>query len=194
MLFVVHSLSPVQLFVTQGLQHARIPHPSLSPRDCSNSCPLSRWCHPIISSSAALFSFCLRSCPATGSFPMSQFLASGGQSIGVSASASVFPMNIQDWFPLGLTGLTSLQSTGLSRVFSSTIIQKHYRLNGHGFGWTPEVGDGQGGLVCCGSWGRRELNTTERLNWTETKNVHVCYVSDTIKNKQIQMFGTIKKA
>ena len=136
LLFVVHRLSPVQLFVTQGLQHARISHPSLSPGVCSNSCPLSQWRHPIISSSAALFSFCLQSCPATGSFPMSQFLASGGQSIGVLASASVFPMNIQDWFPLGLTGLTSLQSKGFSRVFSSTTIQKHQFFSAQSSLWS----------------------------------------------------------
>ena len=171
LLSVVHRLSPVQLFATQGLQHARIPHPSLSPRACSNSCLLNQWCHPVISSSAALFSFCLQSCPATGSFPMSRFLASGGQSIGISVSASVFPMNIQDWFPLGLTGLTSLQSKGLSRVFASTTIQKHHWLNGHGFGWTPGVGDRQGGLACYGSWGGRESDTTERLNWTDTNKM-----------------------
>ena len=99
-------------------------HASLSIR-FSNSCPSSRWCHPIISSSVVPFSFCLQSFPASGSFPMSQFLASGGQSIEVSASASVLPMNIQDCFPLGLTGLISLQSKELSRVFSNTTVQKH---------------------------------------------------------------------
>ena len=94
------------------------------PRVCSDSCPLSRWCHLTLSSSATLFSFCLRSFSTSGSFPMSCLFTSGGQSIGVSASASVFPMNIQGWFPLGLTGLISLMSKGLSRVFSSTTIQK----------------------------------------------------------------------
>ena len=95
------------------LQHARLPCPSPTPRVYPNSCPLSQWCHPTISSSVVLFSFCLKSFPASGSFPASQFFASDGQSIGVSASASVFPMNIQDWFPLGLTGFISLQSKEL---------------------------------------------------------------------------------
>ena len=103
-----------------GLEHARLPCPSISPGICSHSCPLSWWCHPTISSSAIPFSSCLQSFLASGSFPMSQFFASGGQSIGASASASVLPMNIQDWFPLGLSGLISLQSKGLSRVFSNT--------------------------------------------------------------------------
>ena len=106
-----------------GLQHARPPCPSPTPRACSNSSLSSQWCHPTISSSVILFSSCLQSFPASGSFPMSQFFESDGQSIGVSASASVFPMNIKDWFPLGLTGWISLQSKGLSRVFSSTTKQ-----------------------------------------------------------------------
>ena len=121
---VVQSLSWVWLFVTHGLQHASLLCPSLSPGDCSNLCPLSQWCHLIISSSVAPFS-CPQSFPASGSFPMIQFFTSGGQSIGVSASASVLPMNIQDLFPLGLTGLISLLSKGLSRVFSNTTVQKH---------------------------------------------------------------------
>ena len=108
-----------------GLQHARPPCPSLSPRVCSNSCPLSRWCHPTISSSIIPFDSCLQSFPASGPFPMSQLFLSGDQSIGPSASASVLPNNIQGWFPLGLTGFISLQSQGLSRVFSSTTVQKH---------------------------------------------------------------------
>ena len=91
-----------------GLQHARLPCPSPSPGAGSNSCPSSQWCHPTISSSVVPFSFCLQSLPASRSFPKSQFLASGGQSTGVSASASVFPMNSQDWFPLGWTGWISL--------------------------------------------------------------------------------------
>ena len=103
-----------------GLQHARPPCPSPTPRVHSNSCPLSQWCHPTVSSSVVPFSSCLQSFPALGSFPMSQLFASGSQSIGVSASASVLLMNIQSWFPLGLTGLISLQSKGLSRVFSNT--------------------------------------------------------------------------
>ena len=94
-------------------------------RAYSNSFPPSQWCHPTISSSVIPFSSCLQSFPASGSFQMSQFFATGGQNIGASASALVLPMNIQDWFPLGLTGLISLQSKGLSRVFSSTAVQKH---------------------------------------------------------------------
>ena len=107
-----------------GLQHTRLPSPSPTPRACSNSCPLSQRYHPTFSSSVIPLSF-LQSSPASGAFAVSQFFASCGQSIGASASASVFPMNIQDWFPLGLTGLISLQSKGPSRVFSSTIVQKH---------------------------------------------------------------------
>ena len=109
----------------QGLQRTRLPCPSLPPRICSNSCPLSQWCHPTISSSVAPFCFCLQSFPAAGSFQMSQFFASGSQRIGASASASVLPKNIQDWFPLGLTGLISLLSRRLWRVFSNTTVQKH---------------------------------------------------------------------
>ena len=105
-----------------GLQHARPPCPSPTHGAYSNSCSLIRWCHPTISSSVVPFSSHLHSFPASGSFPMSQFITSGGQSIGVSAS--VLPMNIQDWCPLGLIGLISLQSKGLSRVFSNTV-QKH---------------------------------------------------------------------
>ena len=108
-----------------GLQHARLPCPSPTPQACSIPCPSSQWCHPTISSSVIPFSSHLQSFPASGSFQMSQFFASGGQSIGVSASASVLLMNIQDWFPLELTGLISLQSKGLSRVFSNTTVQKH---------------------------------------------------------------------
>ena len=106
-----------------GLQHARRPCPSPTPGACSDSCPSSQWCHPTISS-VVPFSSCLQSFPGSGSFPMSQFSTSGNQSIRVSASASVLPMNIQDWFPLGLTGWISLQSKGLSRVFSSTTSSK----------------------------------------------------------------------
>ena len=108
-----------------GLQHTKLPCPSPTPGACSNSCSSSQWCHPIISFSVVPFSSCLQSFPASGSFPMSQFCASGGQNTGASASASVLPMNIQDWFPLGLTGLISLQSKGVSRVFSNTPVQKH---------------------------------------------------------------------
>ena len=107
------------------LQHARPPCPSPTPRVYPNSCPLSRWCHPTTSSSVIAFSFCPQSFPASGSFQMSQHFTWGGQSIGVSASTSVLPMNTQDWSPLGWTGWMSLQSKGLSRVFSNTTVQKH---------------------------------------------------------------------
>ena len=110
------------------LQHTRLPCPSLSPWVCSNSCPLSQWCHPTISSSVAPFSSYSQSFPASGSFPVTWLFKSGGQSIGASASAPVLPMNIQGWFPLGLTGLISLLSKGLSRVFSNTTVQKHQFL------------------------------------------------------------------
>ena len=105
-----------------GLQHTRLPCPSPTPGAYSNSFPLSQLCHPTISSSVVPFSSCLQSFSASGSFPVSQFLTSGGQSIGVSASASVLPMNIQDWFPLGLTGCLFLQSKGLSRVWRLPLI------------------------------------------------------------------------
>ena len=114
-----------------GLQYTRIPCPSPTPEAYSNSCPLSRWCHPTISSSVVPFSSRLQSYPASGSFPMSQFFTSGGQSAGISASASVLPVNIQDWFPLGWTGWISLQSKGLSRVFSNTTVQKHRLILRH---------------------------------------------------------------
>ena len=106
-------------------QHTRPPCPSPTPRVHSNSCPSSQWCHPVISSSVILFSSCPQSLPASESFPMSQLFASAGQSIGISALASVLPMNTQDWFPLVWTGWISLPSKGLSRVFSNTTVQKH---------------------------------------------------------------------
>ena len=109
-----------------GLQHARLLGPSLSPGVCSNPGPSSRWCHPTISSSVAPFSSCLQSFPASGSFPVSQLFASGDQSIGASASASVLPVNIQGWFPLGLTDLISLLSEGLSRIFSSITVWNQF--------------------------------------------------------------------
>ena len=115
---VSNSLQP------RGLQHARLPYSSPTPRAYSNSCPLSRWCHPTISSSVVPFS-CLQSSLASVSFLMSQFFTSGGESAGASASALVLPMNIQDWFPLGWTGWISLLSKDLSRVFSNTTIQNH---------------------------------------------------------------------
>ena len=125
----VQSLSCVWLFATPWLQHARLSHPSPISRAYSNSCPLCWWCHPTISSSVIPFFSLLQSYPASGSFPMSRFFTSGGQSIGVSTSASVLPMNIQDRFPLGFTCLISLQSKGLSIVFFNTTVQK-YQFSG----------------------------------------------------------------
>ena len=112
----------------RGLQHARLPCPSLSQGICSNSYPLSQWCHPAISSSVISVSSCPQSFPASGSFPMSQLFSFSGQSIGASVSAAVFPMNIQDWFLLGLTSLIFLQSKGLSRVFSCPIPVRNHIL------------------------------------------------------------------
>ena len=120
----VQSLSHIQLCVTHGLQHTRLTCPSLSPGVCSNSCPLSQWCHATTASSVIHFYSRLQSFPAWGSFPMSQFFTFGGQSIGASALASVLPMNVQGLFPLGLTGLI-LWSNGLLRVFCKIAIQKH---------------------------------------------------------------------
>ena len=130
---ILHLLLPYHSVMSNslwhhGLQHPRLPCPSPCPRACSNSCPLSRWCHPTISSFVVPFSSCLQSFTASGSFLMSQLFASSVQSIGASTSASVLPMNNQDWFPLGLTGLISLQSKRLSRVSrvsSNTTVQKH---------------------------------------------------------------------
>ena len=119
-----------------GLQLTRLPCPSPTPGTCSNSCPLSWWCHPTISSSVIPFSSCLQSFPASDSFPMNQFFASGGQSIGTLASASVLPMNSQDWFPLGWSGWISLQSKGLSRVFSNTTIQKPHLFSAQFSSWS----------------------------------------------------------
>ena len=112
------------------LQHARLPWPSPTPRACSNSCPSCRWCHPTISSSVVPFFSCLQSFPASGSFPVSQFFTSSGQSIGVSASASVLPVNFQDSFPLGLTGWISLESKRLLKTLKTpnTVVQKHQFL------------------------------------------------------------------
>ena len=124
----VQSLSRIWLFATNESQHARPPSPSPTPGVYSNSCPSSQWCHPAISSSVVPFSSCPQSLPASGSFPMSELFAWGGQSIGVSALASVLPMNTQDW-SLGWTDCTSLQSKGLSRVFSNTTVQKHQFFN-----------------------------------------------------------------
>ena len=122
-----HSLMSDSLW-PHGLQHARLPCPSPTSRTCSSSCPLSWWCHPTIPSSVAPFSSCSQSFPGSGSFQISQLFASRRQSIGVSASASVLPMNTQDWSPLGCTGWISLQSKGPWRVFSHTTVQKHQFL------------------------------------------------------------------
>ena len=116
---VSNSLQP------HGLQHARLPCPSPNPGACLDSCS-SQWCHPTVSSSVIPFSSCLQFFTASGSFPKSQLFTPGGQSTGVSASPSVLPMNSQDWFPLGWTGWISLQSKGLSRIFSNTTVQKHH--------------------------------------------------------------------
>ena len=121
----VKLLSHVRLLATPWTAACRLPCPSPTSRAWSNSHPSSQWCHPTISSSVIPFSSCLQTFPTLGSFPMSWLFASGGQSIRASASASVLPMNIQDWFPLELTGLISLLSKGLPRVFSNTTVQKH---------------------------------------------------------------------
>ena len=121
----VQLLSHVRLFAIPWTATCQASLSITNFQACSNSCPWSRWCHPTISSSVIPFSSCHQSFQASGSFPMSQLFASGGQSIAASVSASVLPMNIQNWLPLGLTGLVSLQSKGLSRVFPNTIVQKH---------------------------------------------------------------------
>ena len=123
--WVLHQFSSIQLLSHVWLQHARLPCPSPTPGDCSNSCPRSQWCHPTISSSVIPFSSCLLYFPASRSFLISQFFISGHQNIKAIVSASVLPMNIQGRFPLGWTGLISLKSKGLPRVFSNTKIQKH---------------------------------------------------------------------
>ena len=124
---VVQLLSRVWFFVRPWTAACQASCPSPSPGACSNSCAWTWWCHPTISFSVVPFSSCLQSFPASGFFPMSRFFTSGGQSIG--ASASVIPMNIEDWFPVGLTGLICLQSKGLSIIFSNTTVQKHQFFN-----------------------------------------------------------------
>ena len=123
-------------FPSHGLQHARLPCPSLSPRVCSHSCPLSQWSYLTISSSATPFFFCPQFSPASGCFPMSQVFKSGGQSIGAPESAAVLPMNIHGWFPLALIGLISLLSIGLSWVFSSATTQKHQFFGAQPSSWS----------------------------------------------------------
>ena len=132
----VQLFSLVWLLWPHGLQHARFPCPSLNPGACSNSCSLSWWCHPTISSSVIPFSSCLQSSAALGTFPLSHFFAAGGQIIWASASASVLPVNIQDWFPLGWTGLISLQSKGISGIFFKTTVQKHQIFGTPHYLWT----------------------------------------------------------
>ena len=153
-----------------GLQHARPPCPSPTPRVYSNSCPLSPWCHPTISSSVVPFFPRLQSFPVSESFPMSQLFASGGQSIGVSTSASVLPMNIQDWFPLGWTGWISLQSKGLSRVFFSTTVQKHQFFGAQPFFWSDSHHLNCISNVCNG---QRDHCFVLRFQRTETVNLCV---------------------
>ena len=174
--------------------HTRLLCPPLSPRVCSNSCPLSRWCHPTISFSVVPFSSGPQSFLASGSFHMSQLFTSGGRSIGVSDSASVLPMNTQDWSPLGWTGCHwkdwcwSWSSSTLATwceelthwkrpwcwerlraggevATQDEMVGWHHWLNGHEFGWTLGVGDGQGGLACCSSWGCKESEMI-KMNWT----------------------------
>ena len=150
-----------------GLHHARLPCPSPTPGACSNSCPLSWWCHLTISSSVVPFSH-LQSFPASGSFSVSQFFASGGWSIGVSASASVLPVNIQDWFPFKWTGLISLQSKGLSRVFSNTAIQKRLFFGAQLSLWY----DSHIHTWCDGSW-KKPYWKSHSFDWMD-----LCWQSD----------------
>ena len=121
---------------SHALQHDRLPCASPNPGAYSNSCPLSQWCHPTILSSVVPFSFCLKSFPASASFQISLFFASGGQNIRVSILASVLPMNIQDWFPLGLTDWIFLQSKGLSIFFSNITVQKHQFFSAQSSLWS----------------------------------------------------------
>ena len=139
----------------QGLQHTRPFCPSPSPGVCPSSCPLHRWCHPAISSSDALFSFCPQYFPASGTFPMSQLLASSDQNTGASTSASVLPMSIQDWFPLRLIGLISLLSKGLSGVFSSTTVGRHQ------FFWHSAFFTVQLSQPLCDHWEDQSLDYTD---------------------------------
>ena len=177
---VVQSLSWSVSSLPHGLQHPKLL--SLSPGVCSDSCPLSGWFHWTISSSAAPFSFCLHSFPASGSFPKSQFFASGGQIIGTSASATDFPMNVRGWFTLGLNGVILLKSRGLSRVFASTTIRKYQFSSAQPSLWSnyteyrrrqwqltpvllPGKSHGRRSLVGCSPPGRQESDTTEPLHF-----------------------------
>ena len=146
-----------------GLQHTRPPCPSPTPRVYSDSCPLSLWCHPTISSSVVPFSACPQTFPASGSFQMSQFFASGGQNIGVSASASVLPMNIQDWFPWRWTGWISSQSKGLSRVFSNTTIQEHQFFGSQLSSWSNSHNCEVGKLMVKFTWKCKECGIANQM-------------------------------
>ena len=163
---VVQSLSHVQIFVTLWTTATRIFFPSLSPWVRSNSCPLSQWYHPTISSSLAPFSTCPQFFLASGSFPMNWLFPSGGQSIGVSASVSVLPMNIQGWFPLGLTSLISLQSKGVSRVFSSTTVGKHQFFSAQPF-YGPAL------TFIHDYWKNHSFDYTD-LCWQKDTCIYVC--------------------
>ena len=163
-----------------GLQHTRLPCSSPSPGACSDSCPLSWWCHPAISSSVVPFSSCLQSFQASESFQMSQLFTYGGQIIGVSASASVLPMNIQDWFPLGLTGFISLQSKGFSKVLSNTTIWKHQL-----FAWGGQII----GVSASASVLSKNIQDWSPLGWTgwtslQPKELSRVFFCTTIRNHQ----------
>ena len=187
-----------------GLHYARLPCPSLSSRVCSNSCPLSRWCHPTISCSVILFSSCPPSFSASGSFPVSCLFASGGQSIGASASASVLPMNIQGWFPLELTGLISLLSKRLSRVLwtvrrsnQSTLkeINPKYSLEGlmlklkfQYFGHLIQRADSFDKTLMLGKIGGRKRSKWQRMRWldgiTDSVNMSLSKLRKMVKDRE----------
>ena len=145
-----------------GLQHTRLPYLSLSPWVCLKLGPLSQWCHPAISSSVNPFSSCSQSFPASRSFPVSRLFASGGQSVGTSASASVLPMHIKDWFPLGLTALISLLSKGLSRIFSNTKVQKNQFFG-----------------IQSSFWSNSHIHTWSEVKWSRS------VVSDSLRPREL---------
>ena len=145
------------------LLHTRLLCPTLSPGVCSNSCPLSRWFHLTISSFAVSYSFCLQSFPVSGSFPVSWLFTSGGQNIGTSASASVLPMNIQSWFPLEWTGLISLQSKELSRVFFNITVQKHQFFSTQLSSWSNSHNCEVGKLMVKFTWKYKECGIANQM-------------------------------
>ena len=167
-------------------QHTRLPCPIPTPRVHSNPCPLSRWCHPTISYSVVTFSSCPQTFPASGSFPMSQLFASGGQSVRVSASTSVLPMNTEDWSPLGWTGWISLQSKGLSRVFSNTTVQKHQF-----FGTNKKAECRRIDAFELWCWKRllRVPWTARRSNQSIIKEISGCSLEGLILKLKLQYFG-----